>query len=184
MVKASRLSSMALCSNSASLLVNRLRELLCATATRAGRKQDINLSLSFWPADYVTLACYFYICMRSSFISNRNISTWFEQDMLQVCKYQTNNRYFKQLAPMQWQYTQLLINNNTYSWGLWMWSCHESSSGQWWLSSWKRRTIISRHTAVVRLECTPPPPTWNCPTKFANTYTHQHFMIIHSEHQI
>lgn len=45
MVNARRLSNMALCSSSASLLVNRLRELLCATATRAEGKHTIIFSI-------------------------------------------------------------------------------------------------------------------------------------------
>lgn len=61
MAKASLLRSMARCSSSASLLANRLRELLWATATRAEREQgkcsqelmnfpsaQITLSLRYW----------------------------------------------------------------------------------------------------------------------------------------
>lgn len=52
MVKARRLSSMALCSSSASLLVNRLRELLWATATRANRNTHT----------HTNVMCYYFTC--------------------------------------------------------------------------------------------------------------------------
>lgn len=35
-----------------------------------------------------------------------------------------------------------IMSHKAYSWGLWMWFCHESSSGQWWLSSWKIRKMM------------------------------------------